>query len=71
MIDVCMVRIVLTRVCFPYAGIVTMCMRVILVKLSFQTVIGWVPVLEYMLSSVRRFLRPHLISLGNECLYPL
>jgi hypothetical protein len=32
------------------------CMRVPLVDLSFQVVMGWVPALEYMLSSMRGLL---------------
>jgi hypothetical protein len=33
-------RIAFTRVCLPYAGIIMVCMRVSLVELPFQTVMG-------------------------------
>jgi hypothetical protein len=59
-----------TRVCLPHIGIVMMCMHVFLVKLPFQTVMGRVPILEYMLSSVCGLLQPRLILSGNECFHP-
>jgi hypothetical protein len=39
-------------------------MRVSLVKLLHQVVMGWVPGLEYMLSDARGLLQPHPIMLG-------
>jgi hypothetical protein len=58
-----------TRVCLPYAGIITMRMRVSLTKLPLQIVMGWVPVLECMLSGARVLLQPCLTLSGNECSY--
>jgi hypothetical protein len=40
-------RIAFTRICLPYVGIIMVCIRVYLVELPFQTVMGWIPVLEY------------------------
>jgi hypothetical protein len=56
-----------TMVCFPYVGIIIVHTCVSLAKLPLQTVIGWVPVLKYMLSGARGLLQLCLISLGNEC----
>jgi hypothetical protein len=69
-IDFYIGHMVFTRVCFPYTRFVMVCMCVLLVKLPFQTVMGRVPVLEYMLSGAHGFLRPCLISSGNECFCP-
>jgi hypothetical protein len=56
---------VFSEVYLPYVGIITVHLRVFLVKLPFQTVMGWVPVLEYMLSSARGLLQPCLILSSN------
>jgi hypothetical protein len=42
--------IAFTRICLPYVGIITVCMRVSLVELPFQIVMRWIPALEYILS---------------------
>jgi hypothetical protein len=39
-------RIAFTRICLPYVGIIMVCMCVSLIKLPFQTVVGWISVLE-------------------------
>jgi hypothetical protein len=52
-------RIAFTRICLPYVRIVMVCMRVSLVKLPFQTVMGWISGLECMLSGARGLLQPH------------
>jgi hypothetical protein len=49
-------RMDFTRVCLPYVGIITVSMRVSLAKLPLQTVMGRVPILEYMLSGARGLL---------------
>jgi hypothetical protein len=60
-----------TRIKLPYIGIVMMHMRVFLIKSPFQRAMGWVPILEYMLSCVCSLLWPCLIPSGNECSRPL
>jgi hypothetical protein len=59
-----------TKVCLPYTRIIMVCMCVSLAKLPIQTVMGWIPALEYMLSGANGLLQPCLISLGNECFRP-
>jgi hypothetical protein len=49
-------------------GSIMVCMRVSLVEASFQTVMGWVPALEYMLSGARGLLQPCPISSGIRSL---
>jgi hypothetical protein len=47
-------------------GSIVVCMRVSLVEPSFQTVMGHVPELKYMLLGVRGLVQPCPISSGNE-----
>jgi hypothetical protein len=64
-------HIAFTRICLPYVGIIVVCMRVSLVELPFQTVMGRIPALECMLSGARGLLRSHPISSASECYRPL
>jgi hypothetical protein len=59
-----------TRVCLPYARIITVHMHVSLAKLPLQIVMGRIPVLEYMLSGMHGLLQSCLILLGDECFRP-
>jgi hypothetical protein len=51
-------------------GSIMVCMCVPLVEPSFQTVMGWVPALKYMLSGARGLLQPCPILSGNERCHP-
>jgi hypothetical protein len=62
--------IAFTRICFPYVGIIIMRMRVSLILLPFQTMMGWIPTLECMLSGARGFLQLCHILSGSECYHP-
>jgi hypothetical protein len=42
-------------------------MRVSMVELPFQTVMGWIPTIECMQLDAHGFLQPHPISSGSEC----
>jgi hypothetical protein len=44
--------IVFTRTCLPYVRVIMSFMHVSLVKLAFETVMGWIPALECVLSCV-------------------
>jgi hypothetical protein len=48
--------IVFTMTCLPYVTVIMAFMRVSLVELPFQTVMGWIPTLECMLSCVHGLL---------------
>jgi hypothetical protein len=69
-IEFYMEHIAFTRICLPYVGIIMVCMHVSLVELPFQTVMGWIPALECMLSDVRGHLVPCPISSGSERFCP-
>jgi hypothetical protein len=45
-------------------------MRVSLVELPFQIVMGWIPALKCMLSGARGLLQSRPISSDNECYHP-
>jgi hypothetical protein len=60
-------HVIFTRVSLPYGGVLVVCMRIFLIELPFQTAIGWIPVLQYMLLGVHRLLQTCPISPGNEC----
>jgi hypothetical protein len=62
-----MEKLTFTRACLSYVRDITPIMCVPLVKSLCQTAMGWIPALEYMLSAVRGFLWPRLISSGNKC----
>jgi hypothetical protein len=62
-----MEHIASTRICLPYARAIMVHLCVSLVELPVQTMMGWIPVLEYMLSGARGFLQPRPILSGNEC----
>jgi hypothetical protein len=47
-----------------------MYMHVSLVELPCQTVMGWIPTLEFMLSGAHGFLQPCPILSGSECYRP-
>jgi hypothetical protein len=59
-----------TRICLPYAGIITVCMCVSLVEMSCQTVKGWIVALECMMSRVCGLLQPLPIWSCSECSRP-
>jgi hypothetical protein len=63
--------IAFTRICLPYAKIIMVCIHVSLVELPFRTVMGWIPVLECILSGVCGLLQSHPISSGSERYCPL
>jgi hypothetical protein len=65
-----MERIAFTMICLPYIGVIMTCMRVSLVEPPLETVMGWIPALECMLSVVRGLLQSRPISSGNECYRP-
>jgi hypothetical protein len=69
-IEFYMKRIIFTRICLPYVGVIMVHMRVSLVELPFQTVMGQIPTLLCMLSNVHGLLQPRPISSGNECYRP-
>jgi hypothetical protein len=70
-IEFYMERIAFTRICLPYVGIIMACMRVSLVELPFQTVMGHISALKCMLSGACGLLQPCPISSGSECYHPL
>jgi hypothetical protein len=56
-----------TRICLSYIRVIMMFMRVSMVELLRQIVMGRIPALDCMLSGARGILWPHPISLGNKC----
>jgi hypothetical protein len=50
-----------------YVRAIMALMRVSLVELLCQMVMGWLPTLEYMLSGMRGLLRPRPVVPGAKC----
>jgi hypothetical protein len=63
-------HVAFTRICSPKVGIIMMYMRVSLVELPCQIVMGRIPALMCMLSGARGFLQPCPILSGSECYHP-
>jgi hypothetical protein len=61
-----MEKLAFTRACLSYVRVTMEIMHVSLVELLCQTVMGWIPALEYMLSGAHGFLWPRLIKSGNK-----
>jgi hypothetical protein len=59
--------IIFTSVLLPCGRVIVACMRICLIELPIQTSMRRIPVLVYLLSSVRGFLQPCPISSDNYC----
>jgi hypothetical protein len=57
--------IVFTRTCLLYVRVIMVFVHISLVKLPFQTVMEWIPTLEFALSGARGLLLPDSFSPGN------
>jgi hypothetical protein len=64
-------HITFSRMCLHYVRIITVCLRVSLVELPFQIVMGRIPALECMLSGAHGLCQSCPISLGSERFHPL
>jgi hypothetical protein len=59
-------KVAFTRACLSYVRVILVIMLVPLVELLYQTAMGWIPALEYMLLGTRGLLWPHPVTLGNK-----
>jgi hypothetical protein len=56
-----------TMICLPYVKVIMAFMRVPLAELPFETEMGWIPALVWVLSSVCGLLQSHPFSLDDKC----